>query len=167
MPIWLKRVNMNTSDNSAERARLVLAPVPRNGVRAVNYPMLDTFLSIMWFFLWILWIFLLVRVTLDIFRDDRLRGWGKAGWLIFVLILPYLGVLVYLIARGHGMGERDHAQAKQQRAAMDDYIRSTAASGGGSGGLSHAEQLSKLADLKNSGALTEQEYQTAKAKILA
>ncbi|MBR7838266.1 PLDc N-terminal domain-containing protein [Actinospica durhamensis] len=137
----------------------------------MNYPMLDTFLSIMWFFLWILWIFLLVRVTLDIFRDDRLHGWGKAGWLIFVLILPYIGVLVYLIARGHGMGERDYAQAKQQRAAMDDYIRSTAASGGGSGGgsggLSPAEQLSRIADLKNSGALTEQEYQTAKAKILA
>ncbi len=138
-----------------------------NGVRVMNYPMLDTFLSIMWFFLWILWIFLLVRVTLDIFRDDRLGGWGKAGWLIFVLILPYLGVLVYLIARGHGMGQRDLAQAKQQKADMDDYIRSTAAAGGGGGGASAAEQLSKIAELKNSGALTEQEYQMAKAKILA
>lgn len=131
----------------------------------MNYPMLDTFLSIMWFFLWILWIFLLVRVAMDIFRDDRLSGMGKAGWLIFVLILPYLGVLVYLIVRGHGMGERDVRQAQKQKAAMDDYIRSTAASGGG--GASHADQLAKIADLKNSGALTEQEYQMAKAKILA
>lgn len=131
----------------------------------MNYPMLDTFLDIMWFFLWILWIFLLVRVTLDIFRDDRLKGWGKAGWLIVVLVLPYLGVLVYLIARGHGMGERDLAQARKQREAMDDYIRSTAGSGGG--GASAAEQLSRIAELKDSGALTEQEYQVAKAKILA
>lgn len=133
----------------------------------MNYPMLDTFLDIMWFFIWILWIFLLIRVILDIFRDDRLGGLGKAGWLIFVIILPYLGVLVYLIVRGRGMGERDVTHAQRQKAAMDDYIRSTAASGGGAGGSSHADQLAKLADLKNSGALTEEEYQTAKAKILA
>jgi hypothetical protein len=131
----------------------------------MNYPMLDTFLSIMWFFLWILWIFLLVRVTMDIFRDDRLGGLGKAGWLIFVLIVPYLGVLVYVIARGRGMGERDMHRAQKQREAMDDYIRSTA--GGGQGGSSPADQLHKIAELKNSGALTEQEYQAAKAKILA
>lgn len=137
----------------------------------MNYPMLDTFLDIMWFFLWVLWIFLLVRVTLDIFRDDRLKGAGKAGWLIVVLILPYLGVLVYLVVRGHGMGERDAAQARRQKAAVDDYIRSAVgpgdSHGGHGGGASAAEQLSKLAELKNSGALTEEEYQSAKTKILA
>lgn len=137
----------------------------------MNYPMLDTFLDIMWFFLWILWIFLLVRVTLDIFRDDRLRGVGKAGWLIVVLVLPYLGVLVYLVARGHGMGERDAAQARKQKEAVDDYIRSAVGPGDGAGdgrgGASAAEQLSRLAELKNSGALTDEEYQVAKTKVLA
>jgi len=134
----------------------------------MDYPLLNTFLDIMWFFLWVLWIFLLIRVTLDIFRDDRLHGLGKAGWLIVVLILPYLGVLVYLIARGHGMGERDVAHARRQKAAMDDYIRSAVAAGdGGSGGAAPAEQLSKLAELKSSGALTEEEYRAAKTKILA
>lgn len=129
----------------------------------MNYPLLDTFLTMLWFFLWILWLFLLFRVVVDVFRDDNLSGWGKAGWLIFVLILPYLGVLVYLIARGGQMGARDVSAAQQQQASVDEYIRRTAA---GSGAESHADQLAKIADLKSKGVLTDEEFQQAKAKIL-
>jgi cytochrome c-type biogenesis protein CcmH/NrfG len=117
----------------------------------------------LWFFLWILWFFLLFRVVVDVFRDDNLSGWGKAGWLIFVLILPYLGVLVYLIVRGGQMGARDVAAAQQQQASVDEYIRRAAA---GSGSESHADQLAKIADLKSKGVLTDEEFQQAKAKIL-
>ena len=78
-----------------------------------NYPLLDIFLSTLYFFIWILWIMLLFWILMDIFRSDDLSGWGKAGWVIFVIILPFLGVFVYLIARGHSMGER---QARDDRA---------------------------------------------------
>lgn len=130
-----------------------------------NYPLLDAFLTMLWFFLFILWLFLLFRVVLDIFRDDTLSGWGKAGWLVFTLILPYVGVLVYLIVRGKGMGARAEAEAKANKDAFDDYIRQTA-SPQGAEGPTQAEQLSKLADLKANGTLTEQEFERAKAKLL-
>jgi len=128
----------------------------------MNYPLLDTFLTMLWFFLWIMWFFLLFRVVVDVFRDDDLSGWGKAGWLIFVLILPYLGVLVYLIARGGQMGARDVAVAQQHQNSVDEYIRQAAGSG-----TSHADELTKLSDLRAKGALNEEEFQRAKTKILA
>jgi hypothetical protein len=128
----------------------------------VNYPLLDTFLTMLWFFLWITWFFLLFRVVVDVFRDDQLSGWGKAGWLIFVLILPYLGVLVYLIARGGEMGARDVVVAQQQQNSVDEYIRNAA----GSNAPSHADELVKLSSLRDKGALSEEEFQQAKAKIL-
>jgi hypothetical protein len=131
-----------------------------------NYPMLDTFLTMLWFFLWILWLFLLFRVVLDIFRDDQLSGWGKAGWLLFTLVLPYLGVLVYLVARGSGMGRRSEAEARQNKEAFDDYIRQTA-SPVAAEAPSQTEQLSKLAELKANGTLTDQEFERAKAKLLS
>jgi hypothetical protein len=80
-------------------------------------PLLDVFLTMMWFFLWVLWVlwfFLLFRVIMDVFRSHDLGGWGKAGWLVFVIVLPFLGVFVYLIARGHKMADRDAAQAQAQ-----------------------------------------------------
>lgn len=119
----------------------------------MNYPLADAFLTMLWFFLWIMWIFLLFRIMLDVFRDDSLSGWGKAGWLVFVLVLPFLGVLVYLIARGGGMGHRaaDRARARRQATAP--------------GG--QADQLRKLADLKADGMLSDEEFQRAKAKLLA
>jgi hypothetical protein len=131
-----------------------------------NYPLLDAFLTMLWFFLWILWLFLLFRVVLDIFRDDSLSGVGKAGWLIFTLVLPYLGVLVYLIARGRGMGHRAEADARKNKEAFDDYIRQTA-SPAAAEAPSHAEQLSRLANLRADGTLTEQEFERAKAKLLS
>lgn len=130
----------------------------------MNYPLLNTFLTMMWFFLWVMWLFLLFRVVLDIFRDDTMSGWAKAGWLVFTLFLPYLGVLVYLIVRGSGMSTRAAAEMQARQEVMDDYIRTTAA---GAGGTSAASELSKLAALKADGTLSEEEFQRAKAKLLA
>ncbi|KOY56769.1 MULTISPECIES: SHOCT domain-containing protein [unclassified Streptomyces] len=119
----------------------------------------------LWFFLWIMWLFLLFKIITDIFRDHEMSGWAKAGWLIFVIVLPFLGVLVYVIARGKGMTQRDVKQAKENEAAFQNYIRETAstAPAGGSGG---ADELAKLAELKAKGALTEEEFQQAKTKLL-
>jgi hypothetical protein len=123
-------------------------------------PLLDAFFMMMWFFLWILWFFLLFRVILDIFRSQDLGGWGKAGWLTFAIILPFLGVFVYLIARGHKMTERDAARAQAQDEAFRSSVQD-AASGNGT-----ADELTKLADLRDHGTISEAEFQQGKDKIL-
>ncbi|MEU8522773.1 SHOCT domain-containing protein [Streptomyces sp. NBC_01216] len=129
-----------------------------------DYPLLNLFWTMLWFFLWIMWLFLLFKVITDIFRDHELNGWAKAGWLILCILLPYLGVLIYVIARGKSMTQRDVKQAKENEAAFQSYIRKTA---GADGGTSHADELARLADLKNSGAITDEEFEKAKAKVLA
>ncbi|MFF0428203.1 SHOCT domain-containing protein [Streptomyces sp. NPDC004520] len=131
-----------------------------------DYPLLDLFLTMLWFFLWIMWLFLLFKVITDIFRDHSLSGWGKAGWLVFCILLPYLGVLVYVIARGKSMGRRDIEQAKESEAAFQEYIRKAAGTQGG-GGASATDELARLADLKNKGAITAEEFEKAKAKVLS
>ena len=128
---------------------------------AYEYPLLGAFLTMMFFFVWVIWLFLLFRVVMDVFRSDDMSGFTKALWLIFVIFLPYLGVFVYLIARGHKMTERDIAQAQAQKASMDDYVRTVA----GSGGV--AAELEKLADLKERGVLTQAEFDQKKAQLLA
>ncbi|WP_030690171.1 SHOCT domain-containing protein [Streptomyces globisporus] len=130
-----------------------------------DYPLLNLFWTMLWFFIWIMWLFLLFKVITDIFRDHSLGGWGKAGWLVFCILLPYLGVLVYVIARGKSMGQRDVKQAKESEAAFQDYIRKTAGSQGGGGGA--ADELARLADLKAKGAITAEEFEKAKAKVLS
>ena len=125
-----------------------------------SYPLLDAFLTMFWLFIWILWIFLLIRVIMDIFRSHDLSGWGKAGWLIFVILLPFLGVFVYLIARGHHMTEHEISDAQKQDQAFRSYVRDAAAGDG------QADQLSKLADLRDQGVITDAEFQQGKAKIL-
>ncbi|WP_329120420.1 SHOCT domain-containing protein [Streptomyces sp. NBC_01465] len=130
-----------------------------------NYPLLDLFLTMLYFFLWVMWLFLLFRVVVDVFRDDELSGWGKAGWLVFCIVLPFLGVLVYVIARGSGMGRRDAKQAKAAESAFQDYIRKTAAET--NSGTSGTDELTKLAALHDSGALTDEEFDKAKTKLLA
>src|SRR5580704_18370925 len=109
-----------------------------------RYPILDFFLTMLYFFLFIIWIWLLFIVFVDIFRSHDLGGWAKALWVIFVIILPFLGVFVYLIARGSKMHERAATQAAQQQKAFDSYVRQAA----GAEGTDTASQLSKLADLK-------------------
>ena len=127
-----------------------------------QYPILDIFLTMLWFFLFIVWIWLLIMVFVDIFRSHDIGGWVKALWVIFIIILPFLGVLVYLIARGGKMQERAAKQAAEQQKAFDQYVKQAAGSGGSS-----ADQLSKLADLKSQGVITDAEFEAQKAKILA
>ncbi|KOU21254.1 membrane protein [Streptomyces sp. WM6372] len=129
-----------------------------------DYPALSVFWSMLWFFLWIMWLFLLFKIITDIFRDHEMSGWGKAGWLIFVIILPFLGVLIYVIVRGKSMTQRDVKQAKESEAAFQDYIRKTA--GTSSAGGSHVDELARLVELKDKGALSEAEFQQAKTKLL-
>jgi hypothetical protein len=130
---------------------------------AYDYPLLGVFWTTLWIFLWIAWFMLLFRVIFDIFRSDDMGGWGKAGWCIFVVFLPFLGVFVYLIARGHSMTHRDIADAQKQDAAFRSYVQDAAGSAGGG----TADQLSKLAELHKQGVLTDDEFAQQKAKLLA
>jgi ABC-type multidrug transport system fused ATPase/permease subunit len=111
-------------------------------------------------FLFVIWIWLLIMVFADIFRSRDMGGFAKAIWVIFVIILPFLGVFVYLIARGGKMHERAMEQAQQQDQAFQEYVQQAA------GTTSAADQVAKLADLKASGAITEEEFQAGKAKVL-
>jgi ABC-type multidrug transport system fused ATPase/permease subunit len=130
---------------------------------ATQYPILDIFLTTLYFFLFIIWIWLLFMVFIDIFRSHDMGGWAKALWVIFIIVMPYLGVLVYLIARGGKMHERAAQQAAQQQKAFDQYVKQTA----GTSGETSADQLHKLAGLKDQGILTDAEFEAEKAKILA
>jgi uncharacterized membrane protein YcjF (UPF0283 family) len=130
---------------------------------ASQYPILDIFLTTLYFFLFVIWIWLLIMVFMDVFRSHDMSGWAKALWVIFIIILPFLGVFVYLIARGGKMHERAAEQAAQQQKAFDQYVKQTA----GTSGESSADQLHKLADLKSQGVLTDAEFEAQKAKILA
>ena len=122
----------------------------------------DVFLSMLWFFLFFIWIWLLITVFADIFRSDDMGGWGKALWTIFVIVLPYLGVFVYLIARGHKMSEHALHQAQRQEEQMRTYVQSVAGSS-----TSAADEIGRLAELRDKGALSEEEFQAAKAKVLS
>ena len=124
-------------------------------------PLLDLLLAMFWFFLFIVWIWLLITIFVDIFRSDDMNGWVKALWVLFVIILPFLGVLIYLIARGGKMQERAMKDAAQQKKRQDEYIRDVAGSG------SSADELSKLADLHSKGVLTDEEFAAEKAKLLS
>jgi hypothetical protein len=127
---------------------------------AYSYPLLGVFWTMLWFFLFFIWIWLLITVFIDIFRSHDMGGFAKALWVIFVIVLPFLGVFVYLIARGSKMQERAAKDAQQQDQAFRSYVQDAA------GSTSSADQLAKLADLKASGAITEEEFQAGKAKVL-
>jgi hypothetical protein len=128
---------------------------------ATNYPLLDIFWTMLEIFIFVIWIWLLIIVFSDIFRSRDMGGGAKALWVILVVIFPYIGVLIYLIARGGKMHERAEAQARQAQTEFDAYVKQTAATGG-----SAADQLSKLADLKSKGVITEAEFEAEKAKVL-
>ncbi|GHG19064.1 MULTISPECIES: SHOCT domain-containing protein [Streptomyces] len=130
---------------------------------AYDYPLLSVFWSMLWFFLWILWFILLFRIIMDIFRDHEMNGWAKAGWLAFVILLPFLGVLVYVIARGKNMGRREIAQARAQQQDFDAYIRKTAA---GTDRTSSVDELARLSELRAGGHITDEEFRRAKALVL-
>ena len=117
--------------------------------------------SMLWFFMFIIWIWVLIAIFGDIFRSSDMSGGMKAFWIIFVVILPWLGILIYLIARGSGMHERALEQAKKNEAEFRQYVQETAGSGGA------ADQLAKLNDLKNQGVITDAEFEAQKKKLLA
>ena len=126
-----------------------------------SYPLLGAFWTILEIFLWVLWIWILIYVFIDIFRSHDLSGWAKALWFLFVLFIPLIGVLVYLIARGGEMHERAVRQAQQQDQEARRYIQEAA------GSPTTADQLSKLADLRERGVITADEFEREKAKVLA
>jgi hypothetical protein len=119
----------------------------------------QVFWSMLWFFLFFIWIWMLIVIFGDIFRSDDLSGWGKALWSIFIIFLPYLGVFVYLIARGKKMGQHAIDDAQRQDAAFRQYVQNVAPA-------SSAEEIARLAELRDRGVLSEAEFQQAKAKAL-
>jgi ABC-type multidrug transport system fused ATPase/permease subunit len=128
-----------------------------------SYPLLNIFWSMFVFFLWIIWIWILITVFIDIFRSHDLSGGAKALWFLFVLFIPLIGVLVYLIARGGKMHEHAVRQAQQQDQEFRQYVQQAAASTP----ASTADQLSKLADLRDRGVISAEEFEREKAKVLA
>jgi hypothetical protein len=130
-------------------------------VFAADYPFLDIFWTMIIFFSWVIWIWTVICVLSDVFTRHDLSGWAKAAWVVFVIVLPFLGVLIYLIANGGAMAQRriDHSQAS--RAEFDDYVKTVASSGGA------AAEIEKAKQLLDSGALTQAEFDAIKAKALA
>jgi hypothetical protein len=130
-------------------------------VLAASYPFLDVMWSMLVFFLWVAWFILLFRVFGDIFRRHDLSGGSKVLWLIFTILLPFLGVFVYIITQGDAMTKRDVERAQAQRAQFDDYVRDTAGGGGA------AAEIAKAKSLLDSGAITQPEFDAIKQKALA
>jgi hypothetical protein len=128
-------------------------------VIAADYPFLDVMWTMLVFFAWVIWFWLLITIFADVFRRHDISGWTKAAWTVFVIFLPFLGVLVYLISQSKGIAERNTQTARAQQAQADDYIRSVA------GGP--AEQIAKAKQLLDSGAIDAQEYEALKQKALA
>jgi hypothetical protein len=126
---------------------------------AADYPFLNVLWTLIVFFAWLAWIWIAITVFIDVFRRDDIGGWGKAAWVVFVIVLPFLGVLVYLIAQHDGMRERSARQAQAQKQEFDQYVRETA---GGS-----ATEIAKAKELLDSGAITQEEFDKLKAKALA
>ena len=128
---------------------------------AYDYPLMGVFWSMLYFFIFFIWIMLLFRVFADIFRSHDMGGFAKTLWILFVILAPFLGIFIYIIARGKSMADRDMAQAKAQQDAFASYVQETASTGG------TATELAKLVELKDSGAITQAEFDAAKAKALA
>ncbi len=126
-----------------------------------SYPLLGAFWTIFEVFLWVIWFWILITIFIDIFRSHDLNGWEKALWFLFVLLIPLIGVLVYLIARGGKMHERAVNQAQQQDKEFREYVQEAASP------VTTADQLAKLADLRDRGVITPEEFEREKAKVLA
>jgi len=128
---------------------------------STGYPVLDVFWTMFEIFAFVLWFWLLFVVLTDVFRSQDLSGWGKAAWTIFVIFLPLIGIFTYLIVRGRSMNQRAARQAQQQEEAFRSYVQETA------GSPSSADQLAKLADLRQRGVISSAEFETEKSKVLA
>ena len=131
-------------------------------VFAADYPFLNIVWTMIIFFAWVCWIWMMISILSDVFRRRDLSGWGKAGWTVFLIALPFLGALIYLISNSEGMADRNVKQAQVQRAEMDDYVKSVATNGGGA-----AAEIEKAKGLLDSGAISQAEFEALKAKALA
>ena len=131
---------------------------------AADYPFLDVLWTMIIFFCWVVWIWMMIVILTDVFRRRDKSGWGKALWVIFLIVLPFLGALVYLIANHDGMAERNVKQVQAQQAQFDEYVRSVATEQGGGGATAEIERAKQLLD---SGAINQQEFDAIKAKALA
>jgi Short C-terminal domain/Phospholipase_D-nuclease N-terminal len=129
-------------------------------VFAADYPFLDVFWTMLIFFMWVIWIWILVTVLIDLFRRHDVGGWGKAAWTLFVIVLPFLGVFVYLITQGKEMAERRAAEMQASRASFDDYVRDVGTS-------APSDQIAKAKELLDSGAIDQAEFEALKQKALA
>ena len=131
-------------------------------VFAADYPFIDVFWSILIFFFWVIWIWILITVLIDVFRRRDLSGWGKAAWALFMIVLPYLGVFIYLITQGGEMAERRAAEVRESQASFDTYVRDVAGSG-----AAPADQIAKAKELLDSGAIDQAEFDKLKQQALA
>jgi hypothetical protein len=134
---------------------------------ASSYPLLSVVWTMFVFFGWILWFWLLIMVYTDMFRRRDIGGGAKTLWVIFTLLVPFIGVLTYLITQGRSMGERREQEAQRQRSAMDEYVRSVAATSTNGSGSNGADEIVKAKSLLDSGAITADEYDAMKRKVLA
>jgi hypothetical protein len=130
-------------------------------IAAADYPLLDVFWTIMIFFVWVAWIWTVIAVLADVFRRRDVSGWAKAAWIIFVIAVPFLGVLVYLIGHSNDMADRNMKESQASRAQFDDYVRTVATSDG------PAAEIEKAKGLLDSGSITAEEFASIKAKALA
>ena len=130
-------------------------------VFAADYPFLDIFWTVLIFFMWVIWLWIVVTVLMDLFRRHDIGGWGKAAWALFVIVLPFLGVFMYLITQGRQMAERRTAEMRESRASFDSYVRDVAGSGG------TAAEIAKAKELLDKGAIDQAEFEQLKRKALA
>jgi Short C-terminal domain/Phospholipase_D-nuclease N-terminal len=128
---------------------------------AADYPFLNILWTMIIFFAWVIWIWIAITVLVDVFRRHDIGGWHKAAWVVFVIVLPFLGVLIYLISNHDGMRDRSIEQAKAQQAQFDEYVRQTAGSAGA------AAEIDKAKQLLDSGAISQAEFDQMKQKALA
>ena len=132
-----------------------------------GYPLLDIMWTMVVFFAWVIWFWLLITIFSDLFRRDDMGGWAKAGWVVLLIVLPFLGVLIYLIANTKGMAERRNREVKAYQDQFDAHVRSVAADGHSANGHSSADQIAKGKQLLDSGAISQEEFATLKQKALA
>jgi hypothetical protein len=131
-------------------------------VLAADYPFMDVFWTIIIFFAWVVWIWMMIIILTDIFRRRDISGWAKAAWIVFLIVLPFVGALVYLIAQHDGMAERQAKEESKAQQETDSYIRSVAGTGNAATG-----EIERAKGLLDSGAITQKEYDALKAKVLA
>ncbi len=131
-------------------------------VIAADYPFLNILWTMIIFFAWVIWVWMMIGILTDVFRRRDLSGWGKAGWTVFLIVLPFLGALLYLVSNHDGITDRNVKHARVAQAEFDDYVKTVAKNGGGA-----AAEIEKAKDLLDSGALDQSEFETLKAKALA